>query len=167
MNIADIAHAIHESGLSSFVRGDEPGTEWVFPIVETLHVIFLALVFGSIALVDLRLLGLGGRQQPFTKVYRELISWTWWAFLLAAISGAMLATGKIEDYIHSPQVFWKFFLMALAGLNMLLFHFGTFQRVQQWDTMESPPARARLAGAFSLACWIGVVFFGRWIGFVT
>jgi putative copper export protein len=167
MNITDIAHAIHESGVSSFVRGDEPGTEWVFPIVETLHVIFLALVFGSIALVDLRLLGLGSRQQPFTRVYKELIWWTWWAFLLAAISGSLLATGKIEDYVHSPQVFWKFFLMALAGLNMLLFHFGVFQRVKEWDAMESPPARARLAGALSLACWIGVVFFGRWIGFVT
>jgi hypothetical protein len=167
MNITDIAHAIHESGLSSFVRGDEPGTEWVFPIIETLHVIFLAIVFGSIALVDLRLLGLTGRQQPFTKVYKELISWTWWSFLLAAISGGMLATGKIEDYIHSPQVFWKFFLMALAGLNMLLFHFGPYQYVRDWDAMASPPARARLAGALSLSCWVGVVFFGRWIGFVT
>ena len=167
MNISDIAHAIHESGVSSFVRGDEPGTEWVFPIVETVHVLSLAVVFGSIALVDLRLLGLSSRQQPFTRVYKELISWTWWAFLLAAISGSMLATGKIEDYVHSPQVFWKFFLMALAGLNMLLFHFGAFQRVQEWDTMESPRGRARLAGVVSLLCWIGVVFFGRWIGFVT
>ena len=152
---------------SSFVRGDEPGTEWVFPIIETLHVIFLALVFGSIALVDLRLLGLVGRQHPFTKVYKELISWTWWAFLLAAISGGMLATGKIEDYVHSPQVFWKFFLMALAGLNMLLFHFGIYQRVRDWDAMAAPPTRARLAGVLSLSCWVGVVFFGRWIGFVT
>jgi putative copper export protein len=167
MTIADIAQAIHDSGVSSFVRGDEPGTEWVFPIIETVHVLSLAIVFGSIALVDLRLLGLASSQQPFTRVYKEFISWTWWAFLVAAISGAILATGKIEDYIHSPQVFWKFFLMALAGLNVLLFHFGFFQRVREWDTMESPPPRARLAGAFSLACWIGVVFFGRWIGFVT
>jgi len=167
MNITAIAHAIHDSGLSSFVRGDEPGTEWVFPIIETLHVLSLTIVFGSIALVDLRLLGLGSRQQPFTTVYKELIAWTWWAFLLAAISGSMLATGKIEDYVRCPQAFWKFFLMAVAGLNMLLFHFGAFQRVQEWDRMASPPARARLAGAVSLACWIGVVFFGRWIGFVT
>jgi len=167
MNLTEIAHAIHESGLSSFVRGDEPGTEWVFPIIETVHVLGLTIVFGSIALVDLRLLGLSGRQQPFTRVYKELIAWTWWAFLLAAVSGSMLATGKIEDYVRSPQVFWKFFLMALAGANMLLFHFGAFQRVQEWDALELPPARARLAGAFSLACWIGVVVFGRWVGFVT
>jgi putative copper export protein len=167
MNIADIAHAIHDSGISSFVRGDEPGTEWNFPIIETVHVLCLAIVFGSIAMVDLRLLGLNSRQHPFTRVYKELIWWTWWAFLLAAVSGSILATGKIEDYVRSPQVFWKFFLMALAGLNMLLFHFGAFRRVQEWDAMESPPGQARLAGALSLACWIGVVFFGRWIGFVT
>src|ERR1700676_4766026 len=167
MNIADIAHAIHESAISSFVRGDEPGTEWVFPIIETVHVLSLTLVFGTIALGDLRLLGLSSRQQPFPRVFKGLISLTWWAFLLAAISGSMLATGKIEDYVRCPQAYWKFFLMALAGLNMLLFPFGGFRRVQEWDTRESPPARARLAGAFSLSCWIGVVFFGRWIGFVT
>jgi hypothetical protein len=167
MNISDIAHAIHESGVSSFIRGDEPGTEWVFPIVETVHVLCLAVVFGSIAIVDLRLLGMNSRQQRFTRVYREMISWTWWAFLLAAISGSLLATGKIEDYARSPQVFWKFFLMALAGVNMLAFHFGVFQKVQEWDSLESPPGRARLAGALSLACWVGVVVFGRWIGFTT
>jgi hypothetical protein len=167
MSITDIAHAIHDSGISSFVRGDEPGTEWMFPIIETVHVLCLAIVFGSVALVDLRLLGLNSRQQPFTKVYQELIPWTWWAFLLAAISGSILATGKINDYVRSPQVFWKFFLMALAGLNMLLFHFGPLRRVQQWDAMQSPPGAVRLAGALSLACWIGVIFFGRWIGFVT
>ena len=53
MSIEDIARAIHESVISSFVRGDEPGTEWVFPIIETLHVLALTLVFGSIALVDI------------------------------------------------------------------------------------------------------------------
>lgn len=167
MTITEIANAIHDTGISSFVRGDEPGTTWAFPIIETVHVLSLAVVFGSIALVDLRLLGLSSRKQSFTRVYRELISWTWWAFLLAAISGTVLATGKINDYVRSPQVFWKFFLMGLAGVNMLLFHFGVFKRVQDWDTLESPPGRARLAGVMSLACWIGVVFFGRWIGFVT
>jgi putative copper export protein len=167
MNITDIAHAIHETGISSFVRGDEPGTEWSFPIIETVHILSLAIVFGSVALVDLRLLGVNSRKQPFSRIYRELIPWTWIAFLLAAISGSILATGKIEDYANSPQVFWKFFLMALAGLNMLVFHFGALKKVQEWDTMESPPGQVRLAGALSLGCWIGVIFFGRWVGFTT
>ena len=59
----------------------------------------------------------------------------------------------------------KFLAMALAAVNMLVFHFGAYRSVAQWDTAQVPPAAARRAGALSLALWIAVIFFGRWIGF--
>jgi hypothetical protein len=167
MDINSIISAIHDSWLSAFVRGDVPGTEWVFPIIETLHVLCLTIVFGSIAIVDMRLLGLINRQVPFTKLYRELIPWTWWAFTGAVVFGTILATGKIGDYIHNPQFLAKFVLMALAGVNMVAFHVGPFRKVESWDKAVPTPPRARLAGALSLTFWIGIIFFGRWVGFVT
>ena len=57
--------------------------------------------------------------------------------------------------------------MALAGANMVVFHVGAYRNVASWDKVVPTPARARLAGALSLALWIGVIFFGRWVGFVT
>jgi len=167
MNIENIITAIHDTSLSAFVRGDMPGTEWVFPIIETIHVLCLTVVFGTIAMVDMRLLGLVSRQTPFTKLYRELIPWTWSAFAGAVIFGSILATGKIEDYAHNPQFLAKFVLMAAAGANMVLFHVGPYRNVASWDKIVPTPARARLAGGLSLAFWIAVIFFGRWVGFVT
>lgn len=167
MNIDSIVTAVHDSTLSAIIRGDLPGTEWMFPIIETLHVFCLTIVFGTIAMVDMRLLGLVSRQSPFTKLYRELIPWIWWAFAGAVLFGTILATGKIQDYAHSPQFIAKFVLMALAGANMVVFHFGAYRDVASWDKVVPTPARARLAGALSLTLWIGVIFLGRWVGFVT
>ena len=167
MDIDSIVTAIHDLPLSGYIRGELPGTVWVFPIVETIHILCLVMVFGTIAMVDLRLLGLLGREVPFTKIYRELIPLTWWAFAGAVLSGTILATGKIADYVHSPQFVFKFVLMAAAGVNMALFHAGAYRQVASWDKATPPPSRARLAGALSLVFWIGVIFSGRWVGFVT
>jgi hypothetical protein len=167
MGIDEIVTAIHDSTLAEYVRGDVPGTEWLFPIIETLHILCLTIVFGSIAMIDMRLLGLVNRQVPFTNLYRELVPWTWWAFAGAAVSGSILATGKIQDYVHSPQFMAKFMLIALAGVNMVVFHAGTYRDVAYWDKAGSTPAGARLAGTLSLTFWIAVIFCGRWVGFVT
>lgn len=167
MNLAELVGAIQHSPLASYVRGATPGGEWAFPIIETIHVLCLAVVFGSISFIDLRLVGVGSRKMSFSSIYRDLVPWTWWAFAGAAVSGTILATGKIEDYMKSPQFFLKFTLMALAGINMLVFHFGAFRNVSSWDNAAHVPLKPRLAGALSLLLWIGVVFCGRWVGFVT
>jgi hypothetical protein len=167
MSIDSIAAAIHATTLSAMVRGDTPGTEWVFPILETFHVLSLGIVFGSIAMVDLRLLGLTSRDVAFTRLYREIIPWTWVAFIFAVLFGSLLATAKIQDYVKNPQFIAKYVFMALAGINMLIFHFRTFRSVALWDTRMPVPAAAKLAGALSLTFWTGVVVCGRWIGFTT
>jgi hypothetical protein len=167
IGIDDIVTAIHDSTLAACIRGDLPGTEWLFPIVETLHILGLTLVFGSIAMIDMRLLGVVSREVPFTKLYRELVPWTWWAFAVAAVSGSILATGKIQDYVHNPQFMAKFVLLALAGVNMMAFHVSAYRDVARWDKTVPTPAGPRVAGALSLGLWIGVIFLGRWVGFVT
>jgi len=166
MSIDSLVTAIHDTTLSGFIRGDIPGTEWLFPIVETIHVLCLTVLFGSISMVDMRLLGLTDRRVPFTKLYRELIPWTWGAFAGAAVFGTILATGKIEDYAHAPVFLAKFVLMALAGVNMLVFQV-VHHHAASWDKAVPTPPGARAAGALSLIFWIGVIFCGRWIGFVT
>ena len=70
---------------------------------------------------------------------------------------------RAGTYMGNPAFQIKLALLALAGVNMAAFHFGTFRRVAQWDT-TAPPAAARLAGVASLAMWIGVILAGRWVG---
>jgi hypothetical protein len=140
---------------------------WLFPIIETIHVLAITTVVGSILMVDLRLLGVATRKTAMTLIARELLPYTWTAFTIAAISGAMMFSSKPSVYLADRQFELKFLFMALAGINMLLFHRGAYRRVMQWDNELPPPVGARLAGGISIALWCAVVFMGRWTGFTA
>ena len=158
--------AAEHTSLAAAMRG-EVGWEWLFPIVETLHVISLAMVFGSIVMVDLRLVGATSRNSAVSRLSSEVLPYTWGAFICAAVTGALLFVSKAQVYFYNLQFQLKFLCMFLAGVNMLVFHLGTYRHVLEWDERHPPPRAARLAGALSIALWIGVIFFGRWIGFTT
>jgi hypothetical protein len=166
MNIASLLTAIEAWPISAALRGEMPGTEWLFPIVETLHVMAFTIVFGSIAMLDLRLLGIASRDSTVSRLSNEVLPWTWTAWGAAAVFGSLMFMAKAETYAGNLQFRLKFVCMGLAALNMLIFKFGAYRQVARWDSGE-PPMSAKLAGALSLSLWIGVVFFGRWIGFTT
>jgi hypothetical protein len=126
----------------------------------------LTIVFGSIAMVDLRLLGIASRNSSVSRLSDEVLPWTWAAWCAAAVFGTLMFIAKATTYAGNLQFRLKFVCMGLAALNMLIFKFGAYRHVDRWDS-GVPPASAKLAGGLSLALWIGVVFFGRWIGFTT
>ena len=138
---------------------------WAFPTLETIHVIALVTVFGTILIMDLRLLGLASNQWAVTQMSKDTLPWTWAAFVLAAITGTLLFVSKASSYMINPYFLWKMGLMALAGLNMLYFHFVTYKTVSDWDAAPVLPAGAKFAATASMVLWIGVVFCGRAIGF--
>jgi hypothetical protein len=158
--------AAEHTSLAAAMRG-ELGWEWLFPIVETLHVISLAMVFGSIVMVDLRLVGAASRNSALSRLSGEVLPYTWGAFICAVVTGTLLFVSKVHVYFYNLQFQLKFLCMFLAGVNMAVFHFGAYRRVLEWNERHPPPRAARLAGALSIALWIGVIFFGRWIGFTT
>jgi hypothetical protein len=166
MHLSTLLTTIQSWPISAAVRGDTPGTEWLFPIIETLHVVALTLVVGSIALIDLRLLGVASRESTVSRLSYEVLPWTWIAYCAAALFGTLMFMSKAEIYTGNLQFRLKFVCMGLAGINMLVFQFVTYRQVARWDTGVPPPS-AKAAGALSLALWIGVVFFGRWTGFTT
>jgi hypothetical protein len=166
MSIDALLKSIEALPVSAAVRGELPGTDWLFPIIETLHVMALTLVVGSIAMIDLRLLGLASRSSPVSRLSNEVLPWTWTAWCVAAVFGTLMFMSKAHTYAENLQFQLKFTCMALAALNMLVFHFGAFRQVEHWD-LDEPPRSAKVAGALSLLLWIGVVFFGRWVGFTV
>jgi len=141
-------------------------SSWLFPTLETVHVVALAVVVGSIMSVDLRLLGRGLRNGPFTVLAREMLPWTWTAFVLASIAGFLMFASKAVTYAENGPFRVKLLLLALAALNMAVFHRLGMRNVAEWESRQ-PPMAAKLAGGASLLLWIGVVAAGRWIGFTT
>ena len=152
---------IQASSLALFIHQ----TKWVFTTIEVVHVIAILLVIGSIAIVDLRLLGIASTKRPFTQLARDVLPCTWAAFALAATAGSLLFISQATAYFASTTFWIKMSIMALAGINMLVFEFITVRGVQEWDLKPTPPPPARLAGGISITCWILVFIFGRWTGF--
>ena len=144
--------------------------EWVqadplaFPGLEAVHVISVMLVFGSIAMLDLRLLGVSSRNQAVVKISDEVLPWTWVSFLIAVISGCLLFTGQATAYLGNREFKIKMILMAIAGVNLAIFHVFTWSKVQSWNNGAPTPVSAKAAALLSLTLWTGVVIAGRWIG---
>jgi hypothetical protein len=96
---------------------------------------------------------------------REILPLTWGAFAVAAIAGGLLFSSKAVDYAHNFFFQGKMILLALAGVNMAVFHAFTGHDTTRWNDAATPPLSARIAGSTSLILWVTVVAFGRWIGF--
>jgi hypothetical protein len=141
-------------------------SSWLFPGIESVHVLAITLVVGSITMVDLRLLGINMRHRPAGEIIAEVLPWTWASFVVAVCSGALLFSSNATHYWGTVPFRAKMLLLALAGLNMLIFHLTTHRSVAAWGPRAQTPRAAKVSGGISLALWIGVVTFGRWIGFV-
>lgn len=142
------------------------GFTWWFPFLESLHVLGVGLVVGSILMVDLRLLGLTALTYPVSRMTKELIPWTWGAFILTVITGFGLFMTRAATYIENPAFQIKLIGLVAAGVNMALFQFKTFRQVPNWDADAVIPTAGRRAGLASLALWIIVIFAGRWVGHI-
>jgi hypothetical protein len=137
----------------------------LFPWIECVHVLALTLVIGSIAIVDLRLLGLRSRARSVLETTAEALPITWTAFSIAVITGGLMFSSNAVAYAHNGFFQAKIALIGIAGLNMLVYHSFVAGGAASWQTAESTPLRARLVGGASLALWIAVAACGRWIGF--
>jgi hypothetical protein len=138
-----------------------------FPAIEIVHVVAIALVFGTIAIVDFRLLGLGSNNRAVTELCRDVLPWTWTAFGIAAISGSLLFISQATQYVGNPAFRMKMLLMLAAGINMVVFELITFRSVSKWDRDVPVVPAGKVAGAISLVCWLGVVSLARWVGFTV
>jgi hypothetical protein len=150
-----------DTSLAGAVRENE----MLFPWTESIHVLALTIVMGSIAIVDLRLLGLASRGRPVTKLMQDVLPITWIAFLGALITGLMMFISQASSYMENFYFKAKMVLLLAAGINVLVFHTVTARSAAQWDVADTIPAGAKAAGAASLTLWTLIVVFGRWIGF--
>jgi len=129
------------------------------------HVLALTIVVGSIVILDLRLMDLAWRERRVRAVSKEILPFTWGAFLVAVVTGSLLFSSKAVRYLEDLPFQIKILLICLAGLNMIVFHLTTYRRAAAWDNGGPTPRAARVSAALSLGLWALVIVFGRWIGF--
>lgn len=161
MTVSDLWPLLEHTGLATAVRQ----SSWLFPTIESIHVLAVVLVFGTISIVDLRLLGLPTREKAVRRLTAEVLPYTWGFFVLAAVTGFLMFASSATTYAADLPFQLKMGLMVLAGINMIAFHLLPYRTVHLWDVLVHPPVGAKVMAATSLGLWLGIVVFGRWIGF--
>lgn len=161
MDLESIWFWLEGFGVSNTIRE----SMWVFPVIESLHVLTLAITVGSIALLDFRLLGFGPDRRPVRHAAAEALPWTWAAFGVTCLSGFLMFASAASYYVAIPAFRYKALCLLLAGINMLVLHFGRWRELGSWDDDAQMPHAVKAAAFLSLLFWGGVVVFGRWTGF--
>ena len=161
MTILQLAQILQDTPIGVLVRENN----WWYPVLNVVHVLGLMVAAGTVMFFDLRLLGLGLKGTTVSEAAARLLPWTWGGFAVMAVTGSLLICSEAERLYFNVAFRVKVVCLILAGLNVLLFHLTVFRSVAQWDRALVAPARARLAGAVSLALWLTILAAGRMIGY--
>jgi hypothetical protein len=140
---------------------------YTFPLLESAHVIGFALVFGTIVIVDLRLLGVASAHRPFQRLAADTLKWTWLAFALTAVTGVLMFITNATVYYNNAYFRAKVVLLVLAAVNVGVFELTEGRRAKAWEHLPSAPPLGRVVAVVSLVVWIGVIATGRMIGFTV
>ena len=153
--------ALEGSGLGRTLRG----SLWLYPAVETLHILGFAVLVGSIVAFDLRLLTAPDRFDVEGWV-RRLVPVAAAGLALAVPMGFLLFTAEATAYVRNPVFLAKMALLLLALANVLWFHLGSYRRRREVGPSMGIPPAMRLSAVLSMAAWTAVLICGRLIAYV-
>ena len=131
------------------------GATWWFPLLESIHVIGVALLVGPIVMADLRLLGIAGVRYEVERFVRELLPWVWTGFGMALVTGAGMFISRPDHYAANAAFQIKLVLLILAGVNAFVLHRSGYRYAED---------KANVGAVSSIVFWLGIVLSGRWIG---
>jgi hypothetical protein len=137
---------------------------WLYPIVEIFHIVGFAILVGSVAMFDLRVLGFS-RQLPVQALGRHLLRWSVASLVLIVPAGLMMFSAHPKEFLDNRIFLIKLALIATAGINAALFHTGVYRSVAKWNVDVTAPALARGQAMISLAIWIAVICCGRLLAY--
>ena len=138
---------------------------WAEPIVETVHVLTLALFLGFVLLLDLRLLDVVMRRYRVSQVFQQLNPGMFGGFAVMIVTGLLLFSG--DPVIFYSTIFFKakMIMLLLAGLNVLLFNKTLGKRMPEWDSAPRTPPAVKAVAVLSLVLWLLIVSAGRAIAY--
>jgi len=139
---------------------------WLFPAIETVHLLGMAALVGTITLLDLRLLGWAMPQRRISEVVAQLLPWAWLGFGVQVVTGVLLFSSEAVKIYGNPAFRLKMLLLLLAGIQALIFQTVVSRKLPAWDDRPALPVMAKVMGMISILLWVAIVTAGRFIGFV-
>ena len=152
---------LSDTPVSTFIQN----VLWIIPAVQTLHILAIAAVLSSVAIIDLRIFGLAGRGLSMTDTAARFVPWIWWSLVVLAITGITLITGEPVRSLTNPAFQLKMVLLAIGIAVTLLFQRTVSRNAGFWDSSASAAAVIRIAAVVTLLLWFAIAVAGRWIAY--
>lgn len=160
------ARWLQASPLSLWMRAVVTTSSWLAPTVETLHILAIATVVGSVGVLNLRLLGVAGRGHALQALARRFTPLIWVALIVLLATGSVLVVGRPTRYFGNWAFLVKMALILLAIGWTLAFQLSVKRNECFWEMSARRRTAAKFVGFGSLLLWTGVIFAGRWIAYV-
>ena len=135
---------------------------WIIPAVQTVHILCVAVVMSSMAMLDLRLVGMAGKRQSVSQMVSRLVPWFWGALPVLLTTGVILIVGEPSRELLNPYFRAK---MAMLATVIVITFIVERKNAKDPDYWESRGAAAALTGLASLLLWVGIITAGRWIAY--
>jgi len=158
MTLYQICQILQDSEVGTSIRE----STWTFPAIETVHVLGLAVSVGILVMLDLRLVGVAGRQQPVSTMVNRFVPWVWWTLPILLLSGSLLIIGEPSRELLNPYFRAKMLMLLTVIIITLVVQLRNLRDSTFW---ESRKLLAGCAGVISLLLWVGIVTAGRWIAY--
>jgi hypothetical protein len=152
---------LQDVGIAAAMRD----SSWLYPVVETTHILGFIVLVGTVVMFDLRLLGFS-RRISVRLLASHLLPWSLAALLLIVPAGLLMFLAEAEALVSNPAFVLKMMLLLLAAGNALLFHAGAFRSAAAWDSNVSAPRAAKVHAVLSMMLWTAIVACGRAIAYV-
>ncbi|MDE3168649.1 MAG: hypothetical protein KGL75_00790 [Acidobacteriota bacterium] len=134
---------------------------WIIPAVQTVHILCIAIVISTMAMLDLRLAGLTGRSQSVSTAVSRWVPWVWGTLPVMLLTGCILIIGEPTRELMNPYFRAKMAMLAIVVAITLFVHLRN-KDAAYWEARAST---AKLAGCVSLLLWVGIIAAGRWIAY--
>ena len=139
---------------------------WIIPLVQSVHIMAVTIVVGSVLMVDMKLLGVVGRGAPISAATRRYLPWIWVALVVLLLTGSILTVAEPRRELINNVFRLKMALIVLACAVTGAFQIAVSRNAAAWGEAPSQQWSARLLAIGTLAIWLAIILCGRWIAYV-
>jgi hypothetical protein len=140
---------------------------WIIPLVQTIHILAIAIVMSSVGMIVLRILGLAGLRHTFSEIALRYVPWIWGALVVLLCSGAILVTGEPVRSLTNPTFQLKMILLFIAVCITAAFQITVHRDHRFWDLAPRHATAAKTFAVLTFGLWVAIAVAGRWIAYTV
>ncbi len=141
-------------------------TPWVIPSAQAIHIATLGIVLGAVLMIQLRVLGVSGRNQTLAATAKRLTPWIWYGVLVLLLSGAVMIFAEPDRPLLSNVFMLKMLLVAIALIITAILQLRLARDPEAWERSGGMKLLGRSAAVTSLALFVAIVFAGRLTAYI-